>query len=315
MKASATVMSICLTLFFLSVGCSREEAPPPPTKSAKVVKPVPQRPGVLLPPEEAKSGDEARERVEAEIATLEEAIKALGPVAGGRETEVEDIVRHHVPKPAPGPTETLTTGEAEKPEDETQKAATVETSPLEEKGLKKPVLDLGKEVEKMAEAAGHFVVWEADTLPAIAARENGMGDPLKWPVLYRLNMDMLGALNLEDDFSTKVPAGFKLKIVTPHEAKANLEKQIHSIWVVNVLSSPAQGKIAPAAIKLIKNGYKVYIARAEVKGKEWMRLRVGFFPNRDDANRAGEKIRALLNLGDSWVTKADKKELQEYGSY
>lgn len=313
MKASATAMSICLTLFFLSVGCSREEAPPPPTRKAKVVKPVPQRPGVLPPPAEGKPGDEARERVEAEIASLEEAIKALGPVAGG-EAEVEDIVRHHEPKPAPGPTETLGTGEGKKPKIEAKKAPVVETAHLEDKGLKKPVLDLGKEVEKMAGAAGHFVVWEADTLPSIAAREDVMGDPLKWPVLYRLNMDMLGALNLENDFSTKVPAGFKLKVLTPDKQKANLEKQIHNIWIVNVLSSPAQGKIAPPAIKLIKNGYKVYIARAQVKGKEWMRLRVGFFPNRDDANRAGEKIRVLLNLADSWVTRADKKELQEFGS-
>jgi hypothetical protein len=319
MKISASAMVICLTLFLLCGGCSREEPPPPPAKSAKVEpvrKPIPEHAEVSLPGKEAQPGDEAEGTEDREIASLEEALKALGPVAGEEKTPVKDIIRHHEPKPVPGPTETSATGETEKPVAEAEKAVSAEISALEHKEPKTPVLDVGKEVEKMETMPGYYVVWEADTLPAIAARQDVFGDPLKWPVLYRLNMEMLGALDLEDDFfKTKVPAGFRLKIVTPEEAKANLKKQIRKNWVVNVLSTTAEGEIPPLAIRLMKNGYKVYIARAKIKGKDWMRLRVGFFGSLAEGNREEEKMRPLVNLGDLWVTKADKKELDEFASF
>jgi hypothetical protein len=269
--------------------------------------PVPPRPGASLFEEE---DDEA---LEAEIAELEEALRSLGPAAGQGETKAQDMVRHHVPRPAPETIGTPPAGEAPKPEDALHEVTSLKTKGLEKEAMKKPPLDLGKEVKKMEETEGRYVVWEADTLPAIAARENVYGDPLKWPILYRLNADMLGALNLQDDFDTKVPAGFKLKTLPSDDQKA--VQSLDSPWIVNVLSSPSEGKVAPLAIKLIKNGYSVYITRAEVKGKEWMRLRVGFFPNREEANTEAEKIRALLGLDDSWVTKAAKKELQQFASY
>jgi len=127
---------------------------------------------------------------------------------------------------------------------------------------------------------------------------------------------MVGALDLADDLSAKkVPEGFRLKILSPSEKKSNLESQVNRKWVVNVLSATDETEMVPVAIRLIKNGYKVYIARAEIKGKEWMRLRVGFFDSLAAGNAEEEKIRSVANLGDLWVTEAGKEELEEFASY
>jgi septal ring-binding cell division protein DamX len=86
--------------------------------------------------------------------------------------------------------------------------------------------------------------------------------------------------------------------------------------VVNVLSTTSKkGKIVKDAVKLIKNGYPAYITSARVKGKEWVRLRVGFYKNRNDALKAGKKMQAMLNLDDSWAANIKKAELDEFGSY
>jgi cell division septation protein DedD len=74
-------------------------------------------------------------------------------------------------------------------------------------------------------------------------------------------------------------------------------------------------KINPFAANLIANGYLVYITRVKVKGRDWTRLRVGFFKDRTDADRQGKRIMAMLNLTDSWVTKVEKEELEEFGGY
>jgi len=115
MRISATAMLICLALFFFSLGCSREEPPPPQAKSAKVVKPVrkaiPEQKGGALPDKGAKPGDEAPETIEAEIASLEKALKALGPATGDKDRAVQDMVRHHEPKPTPVPTKIPSAGE------------------------------------------------------------------------------------------------------------------------------------------------------------------------------------------------------------
>ncbi|MDY6837539.1 MAG: SPOR domain-containing protein [Thermodesulfobacteriota bacterium] len=320
MRISATAMLICLALFLCFLGCSREEPPPPQAKSAKVVKPVrkaiPEQRGGALPGKEAKSGDRAPETIEAEIASLEEALKALGPTPGEENRTVQDIVRHHEPKPTSAPTKIPPTGKGPETPEEIKEAMGEKVSVLEEKGLKTPAVDISKQVEETEKMAGFFFVWKAEALPAIAAKEDVFGDPQKWPILYRLNKEMLGALNLGDDvLNKKVPEGFRLKVLSPDEKKANLESQLKKKWVVNVLSTTDEKRMVPVAIRLIENGYKVYIARVEIKGKEWMRLRVGFFNSLDEGNTEEEKIRRVANLGDLWVTQIAKEEIEEFGSY
>ena len=109
--------------------------------------------------------------------------------------------------------------------------------------------------------------------------------------------------------------GTVLKIITPDEIKVNLKKRIQNSWVVNVLSTTTERDIWPNAIDLIENGYPVYITQIKMKGKDWIRLRVGFFKDKKEADREGKKIMAILNLTDSWSTKIRENEFNEYGGY
>jgi hypothetical protein len=46
-----------------------------------------------------------------------------------------------------------------------------------------------------------------------------------------------------------------------------------------------------------------------------MRLRVGFFKSRSEADEVGKKIKGQLNFQDSWSTKADQEEYEEVAGF
>jgi hypothetical protein len=189
-------------------------------------------------------------------------------------------------------------------------------------------------------AAGYYRSQKGDTLFKIAGRKDVYGNPMKWPSLFRLNIDRLGRIKVAKNFQLKwssvfqlnmdklggmkvvedfqheeLPEGHVLRFFTPDEVQKNLAETIEKEWVVSVLSSQTPKKLVPPAITLMKNGYRVYIARATVKGKEWMRLRVGFFEDRGDAAAAGKKIMSTLNADDIWVARIGKEELGEFAGY
>ncbi|NVM26535.1 MAG: SPOR domain-containing protein [Desulfobacterales bacterium] len=258
MKASATAISICLTLSLWCGGCSREE--PPPVQKIKEVKPI-----KMPVPEKAK---------------------------------------------------TPLTNEEEKANTVVKEAEEVKTAALEQKALTIPETDAREKETAVEEVTGYYTVKKGDSLSAIAAREDVYGDSLKWPILYRLNMDELGKLKLGEILPDReLPEGVRLKTISPDEVRENLRTRVHNVWAVNVLSATTDGKIIPLAIKLINNGYPAYVTRAKVKGKDWMRLRVGFFRNQTEADTEGKKIMAMLKLADSWVVKVGEEERVEFGDY
>jgi hypothetical protein len=212
--------------------------------------------------------------------------------------------------PAPLPSEEQTTvGEAKEHEE-------AQVGPIEEETLVTPEPTAKAPEVEIKELPGYYVVKETASLPSIAEREDVYGDALKWPILYRMNMDKLDILQMGSDiWEKKVPEGLKLRIVTPDEAKENVTKRLGNVWVVNALSSTTNDQITIAAVKLIKAGYIAYIARARIKGQDWIRLRVGFFKDKAEAAAEGEKIKSMLNIEDYWVTKIGMKELEEFGSY
>jgi hypothetical protein len=170
--------------------------------------------------------------------------------------------------------------------------------------------------KKEKEEPGVYVVKKGDTLSSIAARPEVLNDPLKWPILLSLNRGTLGEWATGDNLPEReLPQGTKLKVMTAREAGASLNKTPGGLWVINVLSAPSSEGIVPAAVALVKRGYPVYIVRANVKGKDYMRLRVGFFKKRIEADEVGKKIKELLNFPDSWSTKADKEEYEEVAGF
>jgi hypothetical protein len=224
--------------------------------------------------------------------------KATAPVAEEKKPQTEEKAPAERPavaaeKPAAAPS----------PPTEEKKAATVDpaTAPVKKKDK---------------EERGLYSVKKGDTLSSIAGRPEVLKDPLKWPVLLRLNRDKLGEWAGGDDLPDReLPQGTKIKVMTAREASASLKKESGNPWVVNVLSSTSSAEIVPPAVTLVKQGYPVYIVRANVKGKDYMRLRVGFFKNRSEADESGKKIKDLLNFRDSWSTKADKEEYEEVAGF
>ena len=221
-----------------------------------------------------------------------------------------------VKRPPPERAETPIAGKEFKPEPEKKEAGEVKPAVVEKNASKKSEKDAGEKETPKAEETGYYVVKKGDSLSGIAGRAAGYKDPLKWPVLYRINMDKLDKMERGEDFPDRyLPEGVKLKINTPEEVKENLKKRPYHKWVVNILSATTRGEVIAAATKLINNGCPVYITTAKVKGKDWMRLRVGFFKKKKEADAKGREIMAILNLSDLWITKIDKKEFEEFGGY
>jgi len=289
MKSLVTTISICLSFLLLGVGCSKEEQPPPQVQKPKVVKPIvkpaPEKIKTSITGEEEKSKTEKQEEVEVKTAAVEEVI-------------VE----------AP---ETPETGTTEKKTSEVR----VKKAVIEEKMAETPGPPETQEVPGTPEA-GYYIVKKGDSLSSISGRDDVYGDPAKWPIVCRLNVDNLGDLELGENFPDKeLSEGVRLKIITPDEARENLKKRANNLWVINIISATIKGDVIPLAIRLIKDGYKVYITKAKVKGNDWMRLRVGFFKNKNEADAEGQTIRTILNFSDSWTTKIGEIEFAEFGGY
>jgi len=163
---------------------------------------------------------------------------------------------------------------------------------------------------------GYYKVQKDDSLFKIAGLRDVYDNPLKWPSLFRLNMNKLSGVKVAEDFPHKaLPEGIELRFVTPNEALENVSKLGQKVWVLNVLSTQNSQEIIYPAITLMKNGYPVYITRTKVKGEEWIRLRIGFFKGYSEAAEVRKKIMPMLDVTDAWVAQTEKRELEEYGGY
>lgn len=221
-----------------------------------------------------------------------------------------------IKRAAPETVETELPSKGEKTKEEAKEAAAVKTPAVEEKAVEPPETETREEEKAVAEEAGYYTVKRGDTLSSISAREDVYTDPLKWPILYRHNMDKIGELQLVHDFlDRELSEGVVLRVITPDEARENLRRKGTHTWAVNVLSATTQQTLISSAIRLMREGYPVYLTSATVKGKDWMRLRVGFFRNKTEADMEGKKIMTLLNISNSWVTGVGQKELAEFGGY
>jgi len=313
MRTLAHTLFLFAFFSLVVMGCSSEEQAPPPKQQPKVVKrikkPAPKK-TAPVPMEK-----ETAEKIE------EEKIQPTKRALPEPKVEKPSEILAPEPKPAPAPVEEdIKTSETPPPQPlapeptlpEPPKTVMIETKeeapPAEKPPETKPALQ--EEVE------GYYIVKEGDSLAGISGREIVYGDPLKWPVLYRYNLEKFADMPEGDDLPDRMlPTGLKLKILTPDKIAENLQKRPNHYWVINILSDPANEKIVPAAIKLVKNGYPIYITKANVKGKDWMRLRLGFFETRKEAETEGSKIMDMMNFRDTWNTKIRERELKEFGGF
>jgi len=204
--------------------------------------------------------------------------------------------------------------ESLKPEPVEKLASETKPSANEERELEQPKIVTEEALPK--EEEGYYVVKRGDTLAGVAAREDVYGDSLKWAILGRHNLDRLNSLSSTGDLPDQVlPEGMKLKFFTQDEVKNNLEERDNKQWAVNVLSSPNKDEVVPVVHRLIRAGFPVYITRAHVNGTDYMRVRVGFFEDKNKADAEGRKLMEDLKFTDFWVMKAREIEVREFGGY
>ncbi len=172
-----------------------------------------------------------------------------------------------------------------------------------------------QEEPKGKEEGPHYVVRDRVSLSTIAGREEVYQDPLKWVMLVRFNLEELSQLPETPHFAEeKLPEGTTLRIVMPRQSAVE-EKKADHLWVVNVMSARTNEEIVPLAVRLVRRGFPVYVTRTQVKGKEWMRLRVGFFAAKAEAQEVGKKIKETVRVEEPWIVKAGKEEHAEFAGF
>ncbi|MBW2064646.1 MAG: SPOR domain-containing protein [Deltaproteobacteria bacterium] len=216
-------------------------------------------------------------------------------------------------------------GERSKPkqmaEVEAKRAATeqrtVETKALKQEKSATKAASSGTGTEKVGKGdSGYYVVKGGESLSSIAARKDVLGDPLQWPVLYRLNRHIFAKMGVAADLpKKKLPNNTRLKILTALEMKENSKARIKKYWVVNILSAKREEEIIPVALELMKKGYTVYITKVKVRGKDFLRLRVGFFDTREEAEKEGKDIVFVTAIKGFWVAKIGQMEHERYTKY
>ncbi len=163
---------------------------------------------------------------------------------------------------------------------------------------------------------GIYQTIAGDTLFTIAGKNEIYGNYIKWPSLYRLNKHKLTSLDNHNNLPLlKLPPGLSLNFITPEKAAENLRNLNDRLQAINVLSAKTDKKIIPEAIRLMDNGYLVYITNIMVSGKKWFRLRVGFFRDREHADLEIEKISRITNNNNIWVSAVTESEREQFAGY
>jgi tetratricopeptide (TPR) repeat protein len=162
-----------------------------------------------------------------------------------------------------------------------------------------------------------YTVGKDDSFLDIAGRKDVYGDALKWPSLFRLNMRALGNLKVTESLPMeRLPEGLRLKYVSRGQASANLAAMVDQAWVVDVASAKAMKDLVPFTILLIRKGYHAYLAKSELAGEQWIRLRVGFYKGILEALTASEKVKAFLNLSETPMpVKIGREEMERFAGY
>jgi cell division septation protein DedD len=83
-------------------------------------------------------------------------------------------------------------------------------------------------------------------------------------------------------------------------------------WVINAMSTQEPEKAARTIASLQKTPHMVYQYEAEVKGQKWLRVRVGFFKDREEAERTGLQLAKEFDLPEPWIVTPGPLELAQY---
>ncbi len=95
----------------------------------------------------------------------------------------------------------------------------------------------------------------------------------------------------------------------PTSGKKPLALLLKKPWVVNAASFSTASEAAGFASSLRDAGFNAYVTEFTKDGKKWHRVRAGFFPTRQEAQKASKSLVAKYKVKSPWATKADAKEI------
>lgn len=146
------------------------------------------------------------------------------------------------------------------------------------------------------------LVNQGDTLRSIAAEPDRYGNPHLWTLIYGINRKEIAKLGIPpaEIPMAPLPEGTVLAILTARPADA--EKYKDYSWVLNLVSSKTEADLYEPAVVMIDRDHLAYIVPAQGQTTDWLRLRVGFFADREAAKKAGKRIVAETDIKDFWVT-------------
>ena len=98
----------------------------------------------------------------------------------------------------------------------------------------------------------------------------------------------------------------------PEPAKQSVpeEETSREQWTIQVFSAPDQNQAVLYKEKLAAAGFPAYTMPAVVKGKSWIRIRVGFFKSTNEAKEVSDTIQRkdLVPKGQFWIIKVSSGE-------
>ncbi|MBI3398083.1 MAG: SPOR domain-containing protein [Deltaproteobacteria bacterium] len=80
-------------------------------------------------------------------------------------------------------------------------------------------------------------------------------------------------------------------------------------WAVHVASYRSMEEAQAIVKKLKQDNYNAYLTEFNLKGRQWYRVRIGFYALEKEAKEIGKKISSSYNISGIWTVKPVKKEV------
>ena len=104
----------------------------------------------------------------------------------------------------------------------------------------------------------------------------------------------------------------KEEVIKEKEVTKKEEIQKKENWVVHVASVKTVEQAMIYKERLMAAGFPAHSIPAKVRGEDWIRVRVGFFNNREEAQKTGNEVeKKLIAKGPYWIAKVSKKEMED----
>jgi septal ring-binding cell division protein DamX len=140
---------------------------------------------------------------------------------------------------------------------------------------------------------GYYLMTSRDVTAKKVSIAQGIGEPKETEVTISLPID-------EEGSQTKQALNEDIDLLPSHN------------WAFQLSACQVQEQAADLLDKLKVKGLPAYLTEAYVKGQKWYRIRLGFYPTKQEALNTGEKIASEFGLKNYWAVPVDKKEVKRY---